>query len=248
MKAEDNIMEMIWNGIPKIPDDTHITLTQDDIEDIWENGFVDTEQFPCDTWVKAFEPHISPEGHFVLTLEEFLEKDSYRYTGEIFRPFEPLFINEGKYTDTGLQELVDMSIEPSCSYSRQKLDNFFKKWKKKYRDASDNLIVMDIDAKREIAKLVYENPSPMRRRELIFEALFTGYMADIADGNIVISATAGQAAQVQISTFTTQVTTGESALKKLKSIEKTKAPKATGTGDEGVKVKKVRRSRKGRRG
>ena len=248
MKAEDNIMEMIWNGIPKIPDEDHITLTKDDIEDIWENGFVDTEQFPCETWVKAFEPHISPEGHYVLTLEEFLEKDAFRYTGEIFRPFEPLFINEGKYTDEGLHELIDLSIGPSCDYSRQKLDKFFKKWIKKYRDSSDNLIVMNIDSKREIAKLVYENPSPLRRRELIFEAMFTGYMADIADGNIVISATPGQAAQIQISTFTTKVTTGESALKKLKSIEKTKKRMATETGDEGVKVKKVRRSRKGRRG
>lgn len=249
-KAEDNLMEMIWDAMPRYPDENHITLGAGDIEELYNNGFVDTELYKREDWVKAFEPHkTAEEDTYVVTKEEFLEKEKFRYKGEIMVPFEPLLINEGKYTDEGLQELIDLSIAPSCSLPKRDVQKFFDEFKAKYRE-KDNLIRMDMEGKRRVAYLIYENPSPMRRRELLFDAMFAMHMQEIVRGKSqILKATPEQAAQVQVSTFTTLPSSrSEAAAKELERIEKVRGAKATGSGDEGVQVKKVRKSRKGFRG
>lgn len=248
LKPEENIMEIIWDNMPKSPDPEHVTFTEEDIEEIWLNGFVNDETYSLKDWAKAFEPHKTPEGDYLLKKEDFLEKDKYRFTGEIKIPFEPLLINEGKYTDEGLNELIDMSIAPSCSKSPKEIQEFFEAFKEAYRE-KDDLIRMDMQGKREITHLIYENPSPARRRELIFDAIFAQQMAKIAAGKWqTVTATPEQVSQIQVSTFTTIPSQAQKASKELESIEKAKKPKATGSMDEGVEIKKVRRSRKGQRG
>lgn len=244
-KPEGNLMELIWIGLPKTPDPDHVVFSEDDLKDIWLHGFVDTERFPMDDWLCAFEPNKTPDGTYLLKKEEFLEKDKFRFTGEIFFPFEPILINEGKYTDEGLQELVDKSIAPNCAKSKKEVQDFFENFRERYRE-KDKLIRMDLDGKREIAELINQFPSPTRRRELIFDAMFAQQvMATAAAAEAPpVSATPEQAAQVQMSTFTMVPTQSEAASKKLRRIEKTKKTAATG-GDEGVALKKVRRSRKG---
>lgn len=245
---EKLVMEVIWQNLPKLPDEDHVTFDEGALEEIWLAGFVDDQKYSLQEWIKAFEPHKTPEGTFVLRKEDFFEKDKYRFQGEIKIPFEPLRINEGKYTDEGLQELIDLSIYPSCSYSRQELQKFFDEFKERYR-GKDGLIRIDMMAKRDIAKLIYENPSPTRRRELLFDMLFAEQIQEIREGiSPVLHATPEQAAEVQVSTFTTTLTPAEKALKGLKAVEKIKNSGATGGGDEGVRIKKVRRSRKGIRG
>lgn len=248
MQAKETMMETIWENLSKSPDEEHVTLEVVDIEELWTNGFVDSDSYSMKDWKDAFEPHKTPDGKYILKKEDFLEKEKYRYTGEIMIPFEPILINEGKYTDEGLQELIDMSIAPSCALPRKDLDDFFDEFKNKYRGA-DNLIVMDIRGKRDIEALVDKDPSPRRRRELIFDAMFIQDLARAATDLGLMKATPEQAAKVQVSTFTTLPSSkSEAAARELKSIEKRKEAKATGGGDEGVSVRKVRKSRKGFRG
>lgn len=242
------IMEMIWQSLPKMPDEDHVTFDDGALEEIWLAGFVDDSQYTLEDWLKSFEPHKAPDGTFVLKKEDFFEKDKFRYLGGVKIPFEPLKINEGKYTDEGLQELIDMSIHPSCALSQSELKKFFDEFKERHR-LSDDLIKVDMTAKREIAELIYQNPSPTRRRELLFDMMFAHNIDEIRRGNLpVVEATPEQAAEIQISTFTAAPSQAERAALELKSVEKSKKPKATGGGDEGVTLKKVRRSRKGSRG
>lgn len=250
LRADEVVMEEIWNNLIKSPDENHATFSEVDITDLWESGFVDTEKYSLEDWVKIFEPHKNADGDYVLTKEELFEKEKYRYTGEIMIPFEPLLINEGKYTDEGLQELIDMSIYPSCSLGKKELQEFFETFKETYR-GDDDLITMNMEGKRQISELINESPSPTRRRELMFDALFRQHIEEIAKGNVdAFKATPEQAAQVQISTFSTLPSSrSEAASKELKGIEKRKdAPQATGGGDEGVSLKNVKKSRKGFKG
>lgn len=251
-KADEHIMETIWDNLPKTADGFHVDFADGDLELIWWNGFVDTIKFPMAAWIKAFEPHKQPNGDYLLTREEFLEKEKFRYTGEIKIPFDPLLINEGMYTEEGLQELIDKSIAPSCVKTPAELKEFFDGFKEKYRKGK--LIRVDMKAKREINELIYWHPSPLRRLELLFDAIFMQEMQAAATGKLKIKATPEQAATVQMSTFTTMPgSPSEKAARELKGIAKVKevpggAKAGGGSGSGGVAIKKVRKSRKGVRG
>lgn len=244
-KQDIDVMINIWESMPKSPDENHITLNENDLEELWYNGFVDTNKISIKQWLNLFKEH-KKGNKYVLSRDEFMEKDKYRYTDEIKIPFEPLIINEGKYTDEGLQELFDMSIRPSCSKSAEEVNEFLEKFKKNYRE-KDNLIKMDLRGKRDIAELINTFPSPTRRRELLFDAMFNEQIAQFAAGNIPVTATPEQAAKLQASTFSTLPSNqSEKALKQLRNIEKRKDAKRAGSSsDEGIELKKVKRSRKG---
>jgi hypothetical protein len=109
---------------------------------------------------------------------------------------------------------------------------------------------MDMEGKRKIMELINDNPSPTRRRELLFDVQYMQRVKEVRQGDLsVMESTPEQAAQVQATTFTTLPSSmSEKSATDLKTIEKRKGPKATGSGDEGIEVKKVKKSRKGHRG
>lgn len=246
---DEKLMETVWANLPKSPDDNHVTFTEDDIKELWWVGFVDTKKYSTEEWLAAFEPHKIAENKYVFTKTDLLEKDKYRYRGPIRIPFEPFRINEGKYTDEGLQELIDLSIAPNCSKSAKEMGEFFEDFKNRHREG-DELIRMDIQGKREISELVNRFPSPLRRLEILFYSIFTQEIAKIeASGGKVTAATPEQASTVQMSTFSTLPSSqSEKAAKELKSIEKSRLQKSAGTEDEGLEIGKMKKSRKGIRG
>lgn len=249
-KADEKIMEMIWETLPKTKDGRHVRFTDDDVALIWWNGFVDTIQYPEESWKGAFQPHKQTDGTYLLTKEEFIEKERFRYTGEIRIPFEPMLINEGQYTEEGLEELIDLSIAPSCYKTRAELKKFFDEFKERFREG--NLIRMNKDGKREIQELVNTYPSPLRRLEIIYDIMFMQQIAAAEAGLLEVVATPEQAAKAQMSTFAdlpgSESEKAAVKLKDLQKIRKKTEPKATGSGDEGVQVKKIRKSRKGFKG
>jgi hypothetical protein len=209
---------------------------------------VDTDKFPLDEWVRAFQPHRRPDGTYLLSKADFFEKESFRYTGAIMVPFEPMVINEGKYTDEGLQELIALSIAPSCSKPEEEIVRFFDGFKKKFRE-KDGLIRMNAEGKREIAALINGSPSPMRRRELLYDDMLIRQLAaielELRHGK---RSTPEETAKVEMSAFSMlPMSRTEKAAKGLKSLEKRKesAPAAKGGG---VEIKKIRKSRMGFRG
>ena len=248
-KASDNIMELIWDNLPKMKDGVRVKFTEGDLELIWWNGFVDTVRFSLKAWTDAFEPHKQPNKTYILTKADFLEKDHLRYDGEIRIPFDPILINEGMYTEEGLQELIDQSIAPSCVKTKKELQEFFEAFKNKYSDGK--LIRIEMSGKREIAKLLFDHPSPLRRLELMFDAMFSQEVINAVAQNMDFSASPDQAARVQVSAFSTLPSNrSEKLAKELKSIERARKERAstTSSGDEGIEIKKVKKSRKGFKG
>ncbi|MBI4126107.1 MAG: hypothetical protein HY465_01300, partial [Deltaproteobacteria bacterium] len=158
--SQFDVMAYLWETLDKTPDGAHIQYTISDIDMLWHMGFVDTERVSIETWRTAFESHRQPNGMFLIGHEAFLDLDQYRYKGEIHIPFDAMLINEGRYTDTGLQELIDLSIAPSCSLSLQQVDAFFTSLKKDFRDPQ-GLIVVGKEAKQRIKKLLEDSPSPL---------------------------------------------------------------------------------------
>src|SRR3989338_5821849 len=203
MNENVNVMEVIWQAVDK-DEDGCVYYPVAFVDFLWDNGFVDTKKFPRETWHVAFEPFKQADGLFKLTHEEFLTLNKYRYAGEIHIPFDAMRINEGKYTDEGLDQLVSQSIAPCCSFSTGELKKFFDDLKKDFRQP-DGLILVKADAKLKIKKMLEECPSPLRRLELMFDKILSdrGIEKSIAEEAQRLStiATPQQQAALQQSTF-----------------------------------------------
>ena len=254
-----NGMELLWEHLPKRPDDSHVTLTDADIEWIWQSGMVDTKKYPIEAWSRAFDAHKLPDGSYLVSKTEFLEKEIYRYKGEIMIPFDALLVNEGKYTNEGLKELFDLSVGPSCSLSNAELDKFLEGLKKRSLDPSGTIRI-DKTAKLELRELIEKYPSPLRRLELMFDAIIRG-VEDPGPDNIDLGTAAAksagtgqlsqeQIARVQVSSFSASpASITEKRFEGLKELVKKKAKETEKSqAKETTPLTKVKRSRKGMRG
>jgi hypothetical protein len=244
-------MEYLWDTLEKTPDGKGLRYNIYDVEMLWRMGFVDTKQFSMEEWRQVFEPYRQEDGTFLLSKDAFFALDKYRYKGEIHIPFDAMRINEGLYTDVGLNELVEASIEPSCSLSREELQKFFDDLKNEFR-TPDNLIKIGPEAKMKIRDMINRNPSPLRNLEIMFDQMLAkggepeliekveGHEADIATARAALEASSFSASPAS------KTEAAASGLKKLAKAKK--AVVEVETGAPSVSLKKIRRSRKGMRG
>ena len=186
-----------------------------------------------------------------MNKDQFLSLDSYRYKGEIFIPFDPMDINEGKYTDEGLDELINASIRPSCGLSSNDLKNFFDELKKDFRQ-TDGLILIKKDAKRRINALLTEHPSPLRNMEVMVDQMVNmrGDEIEREVDQMDVEKSTSDAVRQTSSFMQGSTTTVEAKAKEFEKIQKTKKRKDTIINDDKPKteLKRIRRSRKGFRG
>jgi len=244
------VMDYLWETLEKTPDGRHIRYTIIDVEMLWKMGFVDTEQFPMDQWKRVFDPYLQSDGTFLLDRDAFFTLDQYRYKGEVHIPFDAMRINEGLYTDEGFQELINASIAPSCSLSKENLGAFFDALKETYR-SPEGYIKIGVDAKRQIRDVIDRNPSPLRNLELMFDKMMAQgkdkEMKEQIEGAETDYATARAA--LEASSFSaTPTSKTEASATGLKGLEKAKEKVKAEVKAEGVSLKKIRRSRKGMRG
>jgi hypothetical protein len=246
-----DVMEYLWDTLDKAEDGLHIRYTSSDIEQLWLMGFVDTAQHSLEAWKAAFEPHRQPDGDFLISRDAFLALDRFRYRGEIRIPFDPMLINEGMYTDEGLDDLVNASIAPSCRLPREKLQEFFETLKRDFREPN-RLILIARPAKERIKTLLDANPSPLRNLELLLDQMLATRGAEIGEeiDRAEIDAATMKAA-MQTSSFSAQpATQTEAKAKGLQALQKSlKRPAAAEVeGTPKTELKRIRRSRKGMRG
>ena len=246
-----DVMEHLWNTLDKTPDGKFIRYSIMDIEQLWNMGFVDTERVPMAQWKSVFDPYLQDDGSFKLGKDDFYALDAYRYKGEIKIPFDAMRINEGKYTDEGFDDLINMSIAPSCSLPRSDLNEFFEAIKKDYRE-DDGLIAIRKPAKQRIRALLKAHPSPLRNLELILNNMLETQEDEL---EAMVQRSEAGAATIetarQVSKFGTQPTNRvEAKADQFKRMAKTrkKPQKTVDTEKPDVELKKVRRSRKGMRG
>lgn len=244
-----NLLEHVWNTQAKTQDGNHILYSDFEVEQLWRIGIIDTRRVTLDEWKQACEPFRKDKGSFLFSHEEFLGLGDYCYKGEIKIPFDAMEINEGKYTDDGLDELVNISIAPSCSLDANQLNEFVDALKKDFRD-SDGLIIILKPAKEQIKDLLDNFPSPLRNLEVLFDHVLRamGVKVEEAPSNGDIQAAAAETAK-EISKFSKAPTTRtEQLAKNLKNIEKARKKHTEVKGVEKVELKKIKRNVRGMRG
>ena len=243
------VMAYLWDTTDKA-DGENICYTSQDIDLLWQMGFVDTASISIEAWRQLFVPYKQSNGTFLINQENFLALDKYRYKGEIHIPFDANLINEGLYTEEGLNELFWQSIYPSSALNKIQLSEFIGEFIKEFRE-KDGLIRVDQTSKSRVLYLIDNYPSPLRNLEILFDQLFQNTNLDDGMPTEQMKTQVAEHALKQRSQFQTRPgnKTEEKAVE-LKDLVKAK-PKTSAINnkkDPGVELKKIRRSRKGLRG
>lgn len=243
--ADFDLTQYLWDVIAKTDPDVAV-FTEHDMFDLWEVGFVDTERVPLKQWAQIVKPFLQTDGTYHFRHEEFLTLDQYRYKGELYAPFEAEKINEGFYTDEGLDELFHTSIQPCVRIKPQEFLHFIKEYKDKFRDTQSKLIHMNEKAKRYIDHLLSLYPSPLRNLELLFEEMIQTQVYGVSDNAV------GHELAKQVSTFRDRPANKvEAEALGLKDLLQTKTKNTSVPAvekDKTVSLKNVRRSPRGTRG
>jgi hypothetical protein len=246
-----DVMEHLWKTLEKTPDGKHIVYSEVDIVHLWLTGFVDTEKVSLEEWKAVFEPLRQADDKFLVSKDNFLALDRYRYKGEIHVPFDAMKINEGKYTDEGLEDLIKASIIPSCGLSREKFREFVDTLKKNFRQP-DGLILIKKEAKSRIKTLLDKHPSPLRNLELILDKMLAK-RGEAMEGEIEMAeldAKVIEAAKQASSFSATPMTKVEAKARGLEALTKAKRAETSAEleGKPKTELRKIKRSRKGMRG
>lgn len=242
------LLQDLWSEVKKTPDGKNIMFTDQDVEFLWHCGFVDTEQVPFSQWAAFFAPFFNKDAKvYVLSKPNFLLIEDFRYKGPIREPFDYHKINDGYYTDQGLDELFQLGIGPSVEVPRKEFDAFIADIKKTFRE-KNKLIRMDKTCKQKIGAFMDAHPSPLRRLELIMEAKDEGielnpdtFKYEVSGVNAV---TAMQASAFSIRPSSMAMSKKEA----LSKVTQTKAKPAEKVGDNATPLHKIRRSPRGTRG
>lgn len=249
--ANFDVMEHLWDSLEKTPDGHHVQYWLDDIIQLWYMGFVDTSAITAEDWIEVFEPYKQPDNSFLVGKPAFLALEQYRYKGEVRIPFDAMQINEGRYTEDGLDDLIHASIEPSCSLPRERLREFFDTFKRDFKQ-EDGLILVRRPAKERIKTLIDANPSPLRNLEILIDHMIREQGGEMKEGIDKAETDAAMAkAALEASRFSSEpVNVVEEKAKGLKALQKSRhtAVSAEADGVDKVALKKIRRSRKGMRG
>lgn len=245
------VMEHLWDGLEKTPDGEHVRYFRIDLEQLWWMGFVDTAAHGMEEWIAVFEPYHQEDGSYLMGKDAFLALDQYRYQGEIKVPFDPMLINEGRYTDEGFDELIGASIAPSCSMTPDELREFFDQFKKEFRQP-DGLLLIRRPAKERIRVLLDDHSSPLRNLEILVDQMFHEKGKELVGQVDEAEAhAAGMQAALAASRFSSTPTSRSEekarALEGLQKVRRRHEP-AEVEGVNKVELKRIRRSRKGMRG
>src|SRR3989338_2166704 len=243
-----DIMSYLWDTMEKTEDGKHLRYSFQDLDVLWNMGFVDTLRVSPEIWVQAFDTYIQADGTYLLSKADFLSLDQYRYKGEIKIPFDAMKINEGKYTDEGLTELFILGITPSCDFTPLQLDQFLEKTKKDFR-TPDGLIRINQQAKQRIKILLEQHPSPLRNLELLFDHLVSERIDPSSKAQEVGKKFAEIKTEREKSKFSAQaITKTEAKAKELQHLTKARQKTSPASDKPTTELKKIRRSPKGVRG
>lgn len=161
-------MKAIWEAVSQaFPDGQKkiIWRNANDLQYLYETGFVDTDQFSLEQWTKAFEESRQPNGSYLVTEEQWLAKRSYRYNGPTGEPFDPLSMREGEWTPEEIEDLIANRLLPSTILKRESFDQMLAKGREMGRFINGKYII-NKPFKFGLKQLLDFYPSPKRQREL----------------------------------------------------------------------------------
>ncbi len=164
---QKDAMLYIWEAVTEKKDDGQwyiVWENRHDLEYLYSQGFVDTDKFTLEEWVKAFDDTKRPNGQYWVTLKHWVLKRPFRYEGPVEAPFDPFTLREGEWTKGDFQEILRQNILPATSLKEKDFESAFLKFKDKL--FKDDKLLLTADLKKGFLAILQTYPSPRRNREM----------------------------------------------------------------------------------
>lgn len=163
--AQQNPMEFIWEHIPKQEGGKTICYLKGDLDYLYYHGFVNSRRFTLQQWKNAFVSFKQPDESYVLTKEQFMLLEPFRYTGPSHELFNPAKLKERAYTDEELKLLFDRGISIASDVNEKFYWSYINAFKKQGHVDKDGNLVIGPTVKAGLYVLLEKFPSPRRRLE-----------------------------------------------------------------------------------
>lgn len=166
LTPEQQEMIAIWEKIPK-NENNQIHYQKSDIPYLYNHGFVNSELFTLDQWLKALNPFQQKDGSYLVDQQGFLGLAHFRLRTNVSqKPFDPNRICEGEWTKKDLQKLFDISVKPSSTLEEKTFWKLVDALIKQGFEKNGHFLLTS-KFKDHLAHLIEQQPSP--RRKLEFE-------------------------------------------------------------------------------
>ncbi len=162
MSTTQTAMERLWDKLPKNKDGYTVTYAPGDLPYLYSRGFVDSQRFTLEQWKQAFAPYKAKDGNFILTREQFLKLDVYRFKQIVGDAFEPLKLREGAWPDHELAYLWQSTIKTSSTITFEIFEKSIEIYKKKGKVNKLGHLLVDLEVKQQLQYLLERFPSPKR--------------------------------------------------------------------------------------
>jgi len=164
LEKSQKILKAMWDKVAKPGADGNkyiVIKNRSDLEYHFWSGFVDDDKYTLQNWVDAFKESLLPNGIYLVTERQWMEKAEYHYSGPIYPPWDPMTIREGEWSEEDLDDLTREKIQPSVNFSK---DDFSKVYAEVKKDMpkKDGKFLISRDLKIEWTTFINTYASPKR--------------------------------------------------------------------------------------
>lgn len=160
-------LQSIWDKLSKPGKEGKKWLAFKDRNDLvylFSTGFVDESQYSLQDWVKAFEESRQPDGSYLISEGQWLEKVKYHYSGPIGVPFDPMMLREGDWTDQQMELLIKEKILPAIYFTEAEFRKILEEVKPTFY--ANGVYKISAPVKKDLKELIDMIPSPAQVRAL----------------------------------------------------------------------------------
>lgn len=158
--------QLTWNQVAKAGSDGKKSLSFSDRNDLvalYCSGFVDESKHTVHDWVAAFKGHLQPDGaSYLLTEEEWMNKVRFHYDGPVGKPFNPLILREGEWSEANVESLIKHHILPAVYFNENEFRTVWDEAKPQF--FVNGKYVVTKKFKEDLSQLVEAYPSPAQVR------------------------------------------------------------------------------------
>ncbi len=136
-----------------------------DIEYLYCTGFVDEEVYSIKQWVESFNDSRQPDGSYVITEGEWMDKIPFRHVKPVGPPFDPMTMKDGDWSEEEMQKFIQTTLLPNLFFTKEEFQQIFALAKQNGLYVNGKYRITPL-IKRDIHQMITQYPSPRRAREL----------------------------------------------------------------------------------
>lgn len=171
-------LRSIWDKVAaQAPDGKKYLIfkSRTDLDYLYCTGFVDEAKYKPSDWVEAFSDSLMPNGAYMVSEAQWLDKVKYHFWGKVGLPWNPMELREGEWSDAEFGTMIKDKILPQIFFTPEEFEKVLGEAKKNGLMVGGKYMVTKL-VKENLVDLLNNYPSPRRAREIDVAAL-TGQTA-----------------------------------------------------------------------